>query len=290
MERVLVAGTVQTTPCLSNDMSQWPQPWIFLRVLSVSLVSYLIIYWILAVYQQQALALLPALLVIGSFAVPLSVLMLFFEINTPQNIPISFLATVGLLGGAVSFLLTFVLFDYFEILTLAYGASAASFVEESAKLLALLLFVRKGIRERFPYLLNGLLLGATIGTGFSAFESAGYALRAGMASNSFAELNINLTLRGLLSPFSHVVWSAMAAGAFWLALRERRQFLKSIFSARFGSLFMLSLVFHFCWNLDLDWPLWAIIIKSLILGAASWAVILRMVQTGLAEFSSMDKK
>jgi RsiW-degrading membrane proteinase PrsW (M82 family) len=289
-EKVLIRGTAQTTPCLSSDMGKWPQPWIFLRVLSASVVSYLIIYWILAVYQQQALVLLPALLVIGSFAIPLSVVVLFFEINTPQNIPLFFLTTVGLLGGAISFLLTFLLFDYFAILTMAYGASAAGFIEESAKLIALLFFVRKDIRNRYPHILNGLLLGATIGTGFSAFESAGYALRAGMESNSFAHLNFNLVLRGLLSPFSHVVWSAMAAGAFWLALRENHSFFKSIFSARFGSLFILSLIFHFCWNLDLDLPLWATIVKNLCLGVLSWAVVLRMVQTGLSEFSSLNEK
>ena len=289
-EAVLIRGTALTTPQLSSSMGKWPQPWIFLRVFSASLVSYLIIYWILAVYQQQALALLPALLVIGSFAIPLSVLVLFFEINTPQNISLFLLTTVGLLGGSISFLLTFLLFDYFAILTMAYGPSAAGFIEESAKLLALLFFVRKDIRVRYPYLLNGLLLGATVGTGFSAFESAGYALRAGMESNSFAHLNISLVLRGLLSPFSHVVWSAMAAGAFWLALREKHNFFKSIFTARFGSLFILSLIFHFCWNLDLDWPLWATIAKNLCIGVLSWAVILRMVQTGLSEFSSLDEK
>jgi len=289
-EKVLIRGTAQTTPCLSSSMGNWPQPWVFLRVLSASVVSYLVIYWILAVYQQQALVLLPALLVIGSFAIPLSVLVLFFEINTPHNISLFYITTLGLLGGALSFLLTFLLFDYFAILTMAYGDSAAGFVEESAKLLGLLFFVRKDISKRYPYLLNGLLLGATIGTGFSAFESAGYALRAGMESNSFAQLNINLVLRGLLSPFSHVVWSAMAAGAFWLAFRDNHNFFKSIFSARFGSLFILSLVFHFCWNLNLDWPLWATIMKNLCLGVLSWAVILRMVQTGLSEFSSFDEK
>jgi RsiW-degrading membrane proteinase PrsW (M82 family) len=289
VEKILIVGTHQTTLLPSCEMGVWPQPWVFLRVLSVSVLSYQIIYCILVLYQQQALALLPALLVIGSFAIPLSVLMFIFEINTPRNISLFSLATIGLLGGAVSFLVTFVLFDSFEILTVAYGASAAGFIEESAKLLTLLLFVGKASRNRYPYLLNGLLLGATIGTGFSAFESAGYALRTGIESNSFAMLNNNLVLRGLLSPFSHIAWSAMAAGAFWLALREADSVFKALFSMRFGSLFVLSLIFHFTWNLDLGWPLWAIITKNLVLGVLSWAVILRMFQTGLAEFSLLEK-
>lgn len=72
-------GSVRTTPPVSHALSRWPQPWIFLRILAMATSSHLILYWILAIYQQQALAVLPALIIIGSFVIPLAVLMFFLR-------------------------------------------------------------------------------------------------------------------------------------------------------------------------------------------------------------------
>lgn len=207
--------------------------------------------------------------------------------NTPQNISLAYVSKICFLGGSLSFLLTFWLYDEFQILSLAYGPSAAGFVEEVAKLTALLLLVRHQL-GKCKYLLNGLLLGAAIGTGFSAFESAGYALRIGMETNSFYALNINLMLRGILSPFSHIVWSAMAAGAFWISYHHHHSVVRAIFSTRFASLFMLSLVLHFVWNFDFGLGLWGVLGKNVLLGCFAWLVVFRMFSSGLAEFSSSN--
>lgn len=287
-EKVLIAGTATTTPLLSFSMTEWPQPWIFLRILASAFTAYLLLYWVLAIYQDRALAVLPALLIVGSFAVPVAVLVLFFEMNTPRNVSLHLLVKFCLLGGALSFLLTFWLYDEWRILSDAYGASAAGFVEEVAKLLALLILIRQHI-NKYPHLLNGLLMGAAIGTGFSAFESAGYALRLGLETNSFHALNLNLIVRGLLSPFSHIVWSAIAAGAFWLSYRTHRSFVRSFFSSRFASLFMISLILHFIWNLDIGFGLWGVLMKNLLLGVIAWLIVFRMFGTGLKQLLTQNE-
>ena len=85
---------------------------------------------------------------------------------------------------------------------------------------------------RYKYILNGILFGATVGAGFAAFETAGYALNEGFLPGMLQAL-VNgqsqtaathqgvvlmlqiLRLRGVLAPLGHVAWTAVAAGAFW---------------------------------------------------------------------------
>ena len=52
----------------------------------------------------------------------------------------------------------------------------AGIVEEVAKLLTVVVIMRN---VRYKYILNGILFGATVGAGFAAFETAGYALNEG---------------------------------------------------------------------------------------------------------------
>ena len=168
-----------------------------------------------------------------------------------------------------------------------YGAASAGFIEEIAKFFAVLALGKGFIKNRHSYILNGVLYGAAVGTGFAGFESAGYALRVGLENNSFKSLNDLIIMRGLLSPFMHITWTAIAAGAFWMAYKSNQSFLKSIVSVRFLSLFVISVGIHFLWNFPLlevlNLPNTFEPIKLLILGILSWMVVLRIVFVGLQE-------
>jgi hypothetical protein len=61
-------------------------------------------------------------------------------------------------------------------------------------------------------MVNGLVLGATVGFGFAAFESSGYALNALYATSgpSLQSLVSTEALRGLIAPVSHGLWTAIA--------------------------------------------------------------------------------
>jgi len=91
------------------------------------------------------------------------------------------------------------------------GASVAGLAEEPGKLLVLAFVINK---RKYGYILNGLLLGAAVGAGFAAFESAGYALRVALDEGTDAMREVIFT-RGLLSPFAHIVWTGMAGSALW---------------------------------------------------------------------------
>jgi hypothetical protein len=69
------------------------------------------------------------------------------------------------------------------------------------------------------------VLGAAVGFGFAALESAGYAFTALFGSSGLSLLNLVETeaLRGILTPFGHGLWTAILGGAlFATAARSRR--------------------------------------------------------------------
>jgi RsiW-degrading membrane proteinase PrsW (M82 family) len=93
-------------------------------------------------------------------------------------------------------------------------------IQEAVKLAALWLLAR-----RLPHYSrrDGMILGATVGLGFAAFESAGYAFNALFTSNGLSLLDVVETevLRGILTPIGHGVWTAILGGAMFAAASRR---------------------------------------------------------------------
>jgi RsiW-degrading membrane proteinase PrsW (M82 family) len=276
IERYLTVGSPGTTPALSEDMGQWPRPWMFLRTLAFTLLIYLPFYFGWKEYGNPNV--LPGLIMVGSFAVPLAMVMLFFELNTPRNVSFVRVVQLVMLGGATSILISLVLFDATRLST-ALGAPAAGIVEEAGKLAALLALARFARQQRYAFALNGLLFGACGGAGFAAFESAGYALRIGMSAGSASMID-NITMRGLLSPLGHVAWTAISACALWRVRAAGVPLLQGLLDRRFLILLGLVMALHFTWNTGWQLPL---LLKPLLLGFIAYVVIFSLVQSGLRE-------
>jgi protease PrsW len=275
MERYLGVGTPETTPPLTAQMGQWPRPWLFLRTLIFALAVYAVLLFTWLEYRNVNVV--PALIIVGSFAVPLATLILFFELNTPRNVSILRVVQLVVLGGAVSLLISLWLFRITNLHSWL-GPPAAAFVEEVGKLAALLVLARFAHQERYAFTLNGLLFGAAVGTGFAAFESAGYALRFGLRSTDL--MTEIITLRGVLSPFGHIAWTAIAACALWRVRAEGVPLAQAIFHRKFLVLFAVPVVLHFIWNSPIQLPLFG---KFIILGFLAYVVIFSLVQSGLRE-------
>jgi RsiW-degrading membrane proteinase PrsW (M82 family) len=281
VERRLSVGTLDTTPIPHASMGVMPNPWIFFRVLIGTLSAYLI--FLLAWKYSGNLNLLPGLIIIGSFAVPFAVLILFFELNTPRNVSIIKVFQLVFIGGALSILISLVIYEVVPFLGM-FGAPAAGLIEETGKLAALLFAMRAVKAERYKYRLNALLLGAAVGAGFGAFESAGYALRIGLMNSDAMVTNIQL--RGALSPFAHVAWTAIAASAFWIVRAQHVTLKETLQSPKFLTLFAVPVGLHFIWNLPFAGPF---MLKYVILGLVAWVVIISMVQSGLKEIADIAR-
>jgi RsiW-degrading membrane proteinase PrsW (M82 family) len=201
-----------------------------------------------------------------------------------ENISIVKIMQLVVIGGALSILVSLVLFEISPFLGVL-GASAAGPVEEVGKLLALLLALKAAGLNRYKYRLNALLLGAAVGTGFAAFESAGYALRYGLTEGSDSMLGV-IEMRGALSPFSHIVWTAIAASAYWINRPLHNDFRETVFSKKFLALFAVPVGLHFIWNLPFHGPFMT---KFVILGFIAWVVVISLIQSGLREVAAQSR-
>ena len=272
IDESLIVGTSTTTPAINELKIEYPRPWLFFRLITGSIILFYGFVFVCREFENQLL--IPGLIITGSFAVPVSTLFLFFEINIRRNIPIWQVLRLLLFGGIISFFFALILFENTDFLEASMGASVAGIVEEPAKLAALL-FLMKG-RKKYSYILNGLLFGAAVGCGFAAYESAGYALVFG--SNDINEMISIIQLRGLLSPFAHIVWTAVAGGAMW-KVKKGANFRFSLCKQKeFYMPFLTVVACHGFWNSDLELPFFG---KYIICGFIAWVVALTLINTGI---------
>jgi hypothetical protein len=96
-------------------------------------------------------------------------------------------------------------------------------------------------------MVNGLVLGASVGFGFAAFESSGYALNAlfGSSGPSLSSLIVTEAARGLLAPFSHGLWTAIAGAVLFRESRNGRFRL----TGRLVATYLFVSVLHALWDL-----------------------------------------
>jgi len=284
IEDYFIVGTKKTTPPLNQVDTGWPKPWMFFRTFLSALVIYMLFLWAWDHFKNSNL--IPGLIMVGSFAVPISTLLFFFEINAPRNFSLYQVIRLLFLGGILSLIFSLFLFqltDYFGLGLL--GASLAGLVEEPGKLFALLTVA--GI-AKYRYKLNGLLFGAAVGTGFAAFESAGYAFRFLLRHGDDAMSNVIL-VRGMLSPFGHIAWTAMVGGALWRVKGDKKFSFKMLTDLGFLRVLAVAAVLHMLWNSPIELPFYG---KYVILGVAAWIVVLGIAQEGLKEIraaKSADK-
>jgi RsiW-degrading membrane proteinase PrsW (M82 family) len=275
IESALAAGAPLTTPPLDAVSTKWPRPWVFGRLLVLGLVVYGALN--LAWTQSGNRNLIPGLILVGSFAVPMSTLMLFFECNVRRNVSLYQVMRVLLLGGVLALLLSLFMYRIGAAFPLqGLGAAIAGLVEEPAKLLTLGILINN---PRYRFTLNGLLLGAAVGTGFAAFESAGYAFRAGLEGGSLLMGDVILS-RGLLAPFTHIVWTAMAAAALWRVKGGAPFSWGMLQDSRFRRVFAMAVVLHMIW--DSDWVLSGTVLYLLV-GLVGWFMVACLIQEGLEE-------
>jgi protease PrsW len=165
--------------------------------------------------------LVPTIILLGSFLVPVAFVTYAFghadQVVTAQRIFTAFVygGVLGVLGASV-----------LEAALLRQPSGPAylwvGLVEEAVKLAALWLVARRLPRYTMR---DGIVLGAAVGFGFAAFESAGYAFNALFSAGGLSLLNLVETevLRGILAPVGHGLWTAILGGTlFAVAARHGR--------------------------------------------------------------------
>ena len=164
--------------------------------------------------------LVPTLILIGSFLVPFAVV-LFAAERISRSFTVTHLLVAFFVSGVLGVLGASLLEAQLQQTALLYVA--VGLIEEAVKGVLLLIIGRSLVPKTAR---QGALLGATIGAGFAAFESAGYAFNAAITTQglSLAALLQTEAVRAVLTPLGHVLWTAVFGAALFAAARDGRRY------------------------------------------------------------------
>ncbi|MEV4889589.1 PrsW family glutamic-type intramembrane protease [Nonomuraea sp. NPDC055795] len=186
------------------------RPWlkIFLIGLALWAASVLVTIW------TENSNLLPTVVLLGSFLVPVTFVVWAYTRERSSEVTVELLFKAFVIGGVLGVLGASILESYLQPSLVMYAG--VGLIEEGVKLAALMLLTR-GLRRHDVW--DGVVLGATVGFGFAAFESAGYAFNALFTSEglSVAQLVETEILRGVLAPVGHGLWTAIVGGVLFSA-------------------------------------------------------------------------
>ena len=229
--RMFMAGTPETTPSPDRMLQEWNKPWLFVRVIAIGLLFAFLSYFMAAELGHRLGIYL--LFSFGALVLPLGILTFYWEISIPRDIPVYRVVFIFLIGGMLSLILAL-------LLPSSDGpAYLAPLTEEPAKVIALAVFV---YLMDSRYIFSGMLIGAAVGTGFSAFETIYYVMRS-------SKIEV-LIMRSLLAVGGHIAWAAIEGAALvWVKGEQKHQF-RHFTDIRFLRYFMICVGLHFVWNTD----------------------------------------
>jgi RsiW-degrading membrane proteinase PrsW (M82 family) len=198
---------------------RWAPPW--WAVFLIGLVMWAAAFEVARLTHNVIL--LPTIVLLGSFLVPVTGVVWYLDHDpspalSPRRILVAFIiaGVFGVLGAT--------LLEYYLVSVGILGALEVGLIEEVVKGVFIAV-VALGIRPF--HLRDGMVLGATVGFGFAALESSGYAL-ASLFVVQGNQLYLSLTsvvvtelIRGVLSPFGHGMWSAILGAAIFSAAARR---------------------------------------------------------------------
>jgi RsiW-degrading membrane proteinase PrsW (M82 family) len=249
IEDELIVGTALTTPALES----------------------------LGFWQFNNPNFIPGMIVIGSFVVPLAIVILFFEMNTPRNVSIYQVGKMFLLGGALSLILTMI------VLQIVPGSGSGGLLP--ALLTGVVEETGKALTLRWES--NGLLFGAAVGAGFAGFESAGYAFMAALGDQNVSSATITILIRGLLAPGGHVIWTAMVGSALWKIKKDRPFAVSMLFHPTVLRRWTIAVLLHGLWDTDIYFVPW--FIQEPLLLILGWYIIFAIMKEALAQVAAAQQ-
>lgn len=278
-EKIFIAGTHYTTPSMNDVSEQWAKPWLFSRVLMYFMIVFAAL--IAAAYIFGGVIAVPGLMLVSSIAVPFSAVIFYFECNAFRNISIFNVMKIFFIGGAFSLLITMFIYQFTmqsnsEEISLL-GAFVIGLVEELGKMIIIYYFITK-LRNNF--ILNGILIGGSVGAGFASFETLGYIF---YSQNAYLETAI---LRAFTAVGGHLVWAAITGGALMLVKKYGQHLdVSELFTGQFMAFFGISVALHALW----DWSFIDGWLKYIALTIIAWIVLFVLMNAGINQVRAIKE-
>lgn len=248
LEYALSAGTAMNTATDADMLKKWHKPWVWYRlfIAGLILIAFIFLVYFISIKIEYIVPAIQIIaIVIPPLVIPLVVLVFLWELNIPKNISIYEVIGYFFVGGVTSLLVTEVILRF--IATKETPASYAAFTEEPAKLIAALLCMLFFTKKKKLYGINGVIIGAAVGAGFSAFESAQYALM-GETSGLYGAMQMFVYGRMIGAFGTHTLWCASYAGAYALACKKSKMRGEAFVDMDFLIAFIGAMALHFSWN------------------------------------------
>jgi protease PrsW len=201
-----------------NGQTWAPRWW---AVLLIGLLLW--IATVAAAFLTGDVILLPSVVLLGSFLVPVTAVVWYLDHDPSPALSPRRIVAAFIVAGAIGVLAAAVLESWLVFGPGVIGNLKVGLIEEFVKGVAIVV-VAWGLRSYATR--DGMVLGATVGFGFAALESSGYAL-ASLFVVQGQTLSLSLTsvvltelLRGVLAPVGHGLWSAILGGMIFRGARN----------------------------------------------------------------------
>jgi protease PrsW len=197
---------------IAGRPARWP------RVLALGLAAWAASCVLYLVSDDEIL--LPSVILLGSFVVPVTAVFWLLDHRGATELQPDRLLTAFLFAGVLGMVASGAL-ETWLLPSRVFPNLWVGLIEEAAKGIAVALLAR-GLPEL--RMRDGLVLGATVGFGFAAFETSGYALSAAITPGGFSleDLVSIEVLRAVLAPLGHGLWTGLLGAALFGAARGGR--------------------------------------------------------------------
>lgn len=239
---VFIAGTELTTPKKEEMLSGWIKPFLFAKFFVTCVIGLGILFFLASSMGYGGAV---YLMMIGiPCVVPVTTLLFVWEMHIPRNISLPEVIKILGAGGVLSIFAAIIGFSGVADMASIW----AGFIEEPAKLLIIYFLLKKKNRV---YILDGILLGMAVGTGFAMFESLIYTMGAFEQGGASYGLAVAL-VRAFSAISGHGLYAALYGGALVMAKGEEEVSPNHLLSFTFLKYFAIAIVLHAFHNMGIN--------------------------------------
>ena len=209
-ERQIMSGLPGNVPYESDMIKEWQPPFLFYKFFIYCIVMMILILASSYLYGFGDMLLVSVI----PYMIPLIMLIFMWELNIPRNISILDVFYIAAFSGIICFMVIFFISDITGMDYNDVSSFTMPLLSEISQLLLICIFLRKKSRG---YGLNGVLIGAAVGAGYSILKTASDLFYVAEYIGMLDGVMGIVLVRIIMVLGGNIVWMAAVGGALALA-------------------------------------------------------------------------